>query len=49
MSSVSVLKEPLPDRTDKPRFTSIPQPVTEKERIVSIDVRVGLHCSAFYP
>lgn len=49
MSSISVLKERLPDRTDKQRFTSIPQPVTEKERIVSIDVLRGFALLGILP
>jgi uncharacterized protein len=41
MATISVLKEKQPDLTGKTRSTTVAQPVTEKERIVSIDVLRG--------
>ncbi len=49
MSSISVLKERQLDRTGAQRLTTVPQPVAEKERIVSIDVLRGFALLGILP
>jgi uncharacterized protein len=49
MSSISVLKELRPNRTNPRQISTIPQPVAEKERIVSIDVLRGFALLGILP
>jgi uncharacterized protein len=49
MSSISVLKEPESGRTSRPQAATVPQPVAEKERIVSIDVLRGFALLGILP
>jgi uncharacterized protein len=49
MSSISVLKEPQTNRTNPRQTGEMPQPVTEKERIVSIDVLRGFALLGILP
>ena len=49
MSSISVLKELRPNRTNQRQIFKMPQPVAEKERIVSIDVLRGFALLGILP
>src|SRR5208282_185692 len=49
MSSISVLKELRPDRTNHRQISKMPQPVAEKERIASIDVLRGFALLGILP
>jgi len=49
MSSISVLKELRPNRTNQRQISKMPQPVAEKERIVSIDVLRGFALLGILP
>jgi len=49
MSSISVLRELRPNRTNPRQISTMPQPVAEKERMVSIDVLRGFALLGILP